>query len=341
MSPVLYLYALVDGEPSGPLGEGLAGEPLRLLPRGGVAVVAGDLPERPRPDRETLERQDAVVRRLAERFGAILPARFGEAFADEAALAGRLDPREPEIALALALVRGCVQMTLRVFGEPEPVPRSRRAPPEVPARATSPPGGGSASGRARSPRSTRCARPSAPCSAPSGSSATPHRAPWSAPPITSSSARRPGPTWRPWRRRKSGSAAAASPPPARGPPTPSLRSPRHEPARCGPPGDRGSRRPARRDRASGRGDAPRWNADPEEVQKSVAKLVLALVEFLRKLMEKQAIRRMEAGTLTDEEVENVGLALMKLEETLHDIAARFGLEADDLNLDLGPLGRLI
>jgi hypothetical protein len=87
--------------------------------------------------------------------------------------------------------------------------------------------------------------------------------------------------------------------------------------------------------------APRWNADPEEVQKSVARLVLALVEFLRKLMEKQAIRRMEAGTLTDDEVENVGLALMKLEETLHDIAGRFGLAPDELNLDLGPLGRLI
>jgi hypothetical protein len=50
---------------------------------------------------------------------------------------------------------------------------------------------------------------------------------------------------------------------------------------------------------------------------------------------------MEAGTLTDDEVENVGLALMKLEETLHDIAGRFGLAPDDLNLDLGPLGRLI
>jgi hypothetical protein len=124
VSAILYLYALVDGEPSGslgaPLGEGIAGEPLHLLPRGGVAAVAGALPARPNPDRETLERQDAVVRRLAERFGAILPARFGEAFVDETALAGRLDPRELEIAAALALVRGCVQMTLRVFGEPEP-----------------------------------------------------------------------------------------------------------------------------------------------------------------------------------------------------------------------------
>ena len=73
----------------------------------------------------------------------------------------------------------------------------------------------------------------------------------------------------------------------------------------------------------------------------MARLILALVEFLRKLMEKQAIRRMEAGTLTEEEVENVGLALMRLEETLHDIAGRFGLTPDELNLDLGPLGKLI
>lgn len=87
--------------------------------------------------------------------------------------------------------------------------------------------------------------------------------------------------------------------------------------------------------------APRWNADPEEVQRSVARLVLALVEFLRKLMERQAIRRMEAGTLAPEEIENLGLALMKLEETLHDIARRFGLNPEDLNLDLGPLGKLI
>lgn len=118
MSAVLYLYALVDEEPAGPLGEGIAGEPLRLVP-GAIAAVAGDLPERPTADRETLERQDAVVRRLAGRFGALLPARFGEAFADEHALAVRLEPRAAEVAAALALVRGCVQMTLRVFGEPE------------------------------------------------------------------------------------------------------------------------------------------------------------------------------------------------------------------------------
>jgi hypothetical protein len=88
-------------------------------------------------------------------------------------------------------------------------------------------------------------------------------------------------------------------------------------------------------------ETPRWSSDPEEVQRSVARLVLALVEFLRKLMERQAIRRMEAETLTPGEVEALGLALMKLEETVHDMAGRFGLAPEDLNLDLGPLGKLI
>jgi hypothetical protein len=72
----------------------------------------------------------------------------------------------------------------------------------------------------------------------------------------------------------------------------------------------------------------------------VAKLVLTLMEFLRKLFEKQAIRRMEAGTLSAEETESLGLALMKLEETIIELARRFDLSPEDLNLDLGPLGRL-
>lgn len=88
-------------------------------------------------------------------------------------------------------------------------------------------------------------------------------------------------------------------------------------------------------------EAPRWNADPENVQRSVARLVLTLVEFVRRLLERQAIRRMEAETLTPEEVEAIGLALMKLEETVQDIAGQFGLNPDELNLDLGPLGKLI
>jgi hypothetical protein len=85
----------------------------------------------------------------------------------------------------------------------------------------------------------------------------------------------------------------------------------------------------------------RWNADPDDVQRSVAQLVLTLVEFIRKLLERQAVRRMENGTLTDQQVEDVGRALMQLEEAVRAIAAQFGVELQDLNLDLGPAGKLM
>jgi regulator of sirC expression with transglutaminase-like and TPR domain len=88
-------------------------------------------------------------------------------------------------------------------------------------------------------------------------------------------------------------------------------------------------------------NAPRWNADPQDVQRSVAQLVLTLVEFLRQLLERQAIRRMERDSLTAEETEDIGLALMRLEETVRELADRFGLQPEDLNLDLGPLGKLL
>jgi hypothetical protein len=94
--------------------------------------------------------------------------------------------------------------------------------------------------------------------------------------------------------------------------------------------------------ASARGSKPpRWNADPEDVRRSVLKLVLTLVELIRRLLERQAIRRMEAKTLTPEETEAVGLALMRLEETIRDIGAQFDLTPEDLNLDLGPIGKLM
>ena len=73
----------------------------------------------------------------------------------------------------------------------------------------------------------------------------------------------------------------------------------------------------------------------------MAQLVLTIVEFLRKLMERQAIRRMEQRTLTRKQIDDVGIALMRLEETIREIGARFGLAPEDLNLDLGPLGRLM
>ena len=82
-------------------------------------------------------------------------------------------------------------------------------------------------------------------------------------------------------------------------------------------------------------------ADPEIVENGLAKLVLSIIELVRRLLEKQAIRRMEAGTLTAQQTEDIGRALMKLEETVVDIAARFGVLPEDLNLDLGPIGKLM
>ena len=95
------------------------------------------------------------------------------------------------------------------------------------------------------------------------------------------------------------------------------------------------------ERAAGGSSPLRWNADPDEVQRSVARLVLTLVEFIRKLLERQAIRRMETRTLTAQQTEDVGRALMQLEETVRDIAAKFGIAPEDLNLDLGPVGKLM
>jgi len=85
----------------------------------------------------------------------------------------------------------------------------------------------------------------------------------------------------------------------------------------------------------------RVNADPEQVERGLAQLVLTLVELLRQLMERQALRRMELGTLSDDEVERMGETFMKLERRMQELKDHFGLEDRDLNLNLGPLGDLL
>ncbi len=85
----------------------------------------------------------------------------------------------------------------------------------------------------------------------------------------------------------------------------------------------------------------RINADQQNVEQGLAKLVLTLIELIRRLLEKQAIRRMEAGSLTDEEVERLGETFIKLEEKMAELKATFGLQDEDLNLNLGPLGDLM
>jgi len=85
----------------------------------------------------------------------------------------------------------------------------------------------------------------------------------------------------------------------------------------------------------------RINIDAQSVEQGLAKLVLTLIEFIRRLLEKQAVRRMEGGDLSPEQIEELGLALMRLEAKLQELKTQFGLENEDLNLDLGPIGRLI
>jgi len=84
----------------------------------------------------------------------------------------------------------------------------------------------------------------------------------------------------------------------------------------------------------------RINADPEHVEQGLARLVLTVIELLREVLEHQAIRRMDGGTLTEAEIERLGMALLKLNHRMGELKTTFGLTDADLNIDLGPLGRL-
>ena len=109
-------------------------------------------------------------------------------------------------------------------------------------------------------------------------------------------------------------------------------------------GDLGAREPGEETglgRASGGGIPDRLNADPATVEQGLAKLVLSLIELLRRLLEKQALRRIEAGSLTEDEIERMGETFLRLERKMAELKATFGLQDDDLNLNLGPLGDLV
>ena len=84
----------------------------------------------------------------------------------------------------------------------------------------------------------------------------------------------------------------------------------------------------------------RINADPDKVEQGLARLVLTVIELLRRVLEHQAVRRMDGGTLTDEQIERLGLALLRLNERMDELKKTFDLTDDDLSIDLGPLGEL-
>ena len=85
----------------------------------------------------------------------------------------------------------------------------------------------------------------------------------------------------------------------------------------------------------------RLETDPESVERDLFKLVLTIIELVRQLMEKQALRRVDEGDLTDEQIEGLGRGLMHLEAAMEELKGRYGLTTADLNIDLGPLGSLL
>lgn len=93
--------------------------------------------------------------------------------------------------------------------------------------------------------------------------------------------------------------------------------------------------------SGGTGTSQRIAIDPDTVEQDLARLVLGLMELLRQVMELQAIRRMDAGTLRPDQEEALGTTLMRAEAAIHDVAAKFDLSPEDLSLDLGPLGRTV
>jgi len=99
--------------------------------------------------------------------------------------------------------------------------------------------------------------------------------------------------------------------------------------------------PAEEEKARNATPSPRITLDPENVKKGLGQLVLTVVELIRQLLEKQALRRIDSGSLTDQEVERLGLTFLGLNEQMEWLKQEFGLTDEDLNLDLGPLGKLL
>jgi len=134
----LYVYAVLEkGSPA--VGTGLAGEPLRLVRCGDLAAAVGDMADTPGVEARTLRAHDAVVRALAQSADAILPARFGCFVKDEAALRDALQPRARELGEALRVVRGCEQMTVRVYAT-DTAEASAEAPAAGPSAGAARPG---------------------------------------------------------------------------------------------------------------------------------------------------------------------------------------------------------
>lgn len=365
------VYAVAAGPRRPPGVAGVEGSPVELLDHRALVVAVSRHAAAPPPTRAAALAHAAVCDELQALAEAVLPVRFGAVYADEPALRAALDERHADLAAGLDHVRGRVEVGVRVGWDPaggdgDPAP-SAPAPPATGA------GGGGGPGRAylldraaeerrrgaRRERAERLAAAVHGAVAPLAADSR-HRvlATGYWPPTASCSPRPTSSIGRAWTAWWSGPGRSwPSTPgwrcsaPGRGRPTTS----RASTGRCpvaddrtladrilsGPtPGDALGALGGEV-RRLGRGLDRRVVADPENVERGLAQLVLTLVELLRQLMERQAVRRVEGGTLTDEEIERLGQTFLRLEQRMAELKETFGLDDDDLNLDLGPLGRLL
>ncbi len=328
----LLLYGITDSGPALPdTGQGVGGASVRRIGSGGLVAIATEHGRSPAFDEEALWAFEQVVESHMTD-GAILPIRFGTLLPDAAATERMLRERRTEFSDKLERIRGAVELSVRgiwpaipdatiagaetgtgyMRSRAEPRRRAREIAARVHARLD---------GHARdhttgcSPtRILRLLRPSSwtgkqnrTFSARSRGSTPSWRKPtWSAPDLGR-------PTALSGARSMTDKLLSGSPPPLSHGQLDRIQSALNR----------------------------RVDADPEGLEKGLAQLVLTVIELLRQLMERQAVHRMEAGNLSPDEVERLGRTFMALAERMEELKEVFGLEDEDLNLNLGPLGDLM
>ena len=309
---MIELYAITD-DPSPPE------PPLRAVRSDGLTALCAPA-ERREMTAEVLWRHEEVVEALMEERD-LLPMRFGTLVQDDEAAVRALDERREELKMSLDRVRGAVELAVRAAADP------------------------SSEGTALGLSGTEYMRAKAHRTEAAGILHEPLAF------LARESIVQPGPELLrlPRRPRGRGRLRLARAPPGGDPPQPRpalhrplaallLRPAMSDKVLHSPPDlDLFPSEHPRLHNALSR----RVNADPESVEKGLAQLVLTIVELLRQLMERKALRRIDGGSLSEEQVERLGQTFMELDRRMEELREEFGLTEEDLNLDLGPLGRLL
>ena len=311
---MIELYAITD-DPAPPA------PPLRAVQSDGLTALCAPAEQR-ELTAEVLWEHEAVVESLMEERD-LLPMRFGTLVEDDEAAVRALEERREELRTSLDRVRGAVELAVRVEGAAphEPTPNGATGAEYI---------------RAKAHRTEAARLLHEPLAFLARESVVPARPRGAARGI-------PGRPRGGGELRRPGAAAAGD---ARGAPGAvhrpvaalQLRPAMRDKVLHAPPDL--DLFPSEHPRLAG-ALSRRVNADPESVEKGLAQLVLTIVELLRQLMERQALRRIDGGSLSEEQVERLGQTFMELDRRMEELREEFGLTEADLNLDLGPLGRLL